>query len=355
VIFLAAQANLKAVPRASTVVFISTICGIPATRVLSLATNLISHNHQLLPQLTFVDGCVIVNFEQSLTHKEFLSIREQSLCRIQVPQMPVNLEEYFPHRSFSAKMLYRMRNKFFDEKYGTDGHNLPDLFVKGERIRHLGGLFLVVPSTTDFSIETIHCQTKLMGEYARVYGVDGFKMADGTHKITKYDMTFVFWMVIDCLLRSKFVGYTANFSENSKVIIDGAAVFFKHETSPLSDSTDENCLFVGGIAGYFDPFVDNEIDLDADNNDPDAKPAAKLLSDDSLPNSLLPKSLHIPDIVTSPLVAAFMTDEGPAFPSVAERFGWLICWIDVILLHKSLLLGMVYLIHSNSNQMCITF
>jgi hypothetical protein len=52
-----------------------------------------------------------------------------------------------------------------------------------------------------------------MGEYARIYGVDGFMMANGTHRINKYDMTFVFWMVIDCLLRSKFVRYTANFSE----------------------------------------------------------------------------------------------------------------------------------------------
>ncbi len=66
----------------------------------------------------------------------------------------------------------------------------------------------------------------VMGEYARLYGEDGFKMADGTHKITKYDMIFVFWMVIDCLLKSKFVGYTANFTENSDVIFDGAAVIF---------------------------------------------------------------------------------------------------------------------------------
>jgi hypothetical protein len=73
------------------------------------------------------------------------------------------------------------------EKYGADGHNLQDLFMKGERIRHLGEKFIVVPSSTDFSFETIHCQTKLMGEYARVYGEDGFKMADGTHKITKYE------------------------------------------------------------------------------------------------------------------------------------------------------------------------
>ena len=33
-------------------------------------------------------------------------------------------------------------------------------------------------------------------------------------------------MVIDCLLKSKFVGYTANFTENSDTIIDGADVFF---------------------------------------------------------------------------------------------------------------------------------
>ncbi len=68
-----------------------------------------------------------------------------------------------------------------------------------------------------------------MGEYARVYGEDGFMMADGTHKITKYNMIFVFWMVIDCLLKSKFVGYTANFTKNSDVIINGANVFFQNK------------------------------------------------------------------------------------------------------------------------------
>jgi hypothetical protein len=111
------------------------------------------------------------------------------------------------------------------EKYGADDHNLQDLFMKGDRIGHLGRKFLVVPSSTNFSIKTIHCQTKLMEEYARVYGKDGFKMADGTHKITKYNMTIVFWIVIECLLKSKFVGFTANFTKNSDVIIDGADVF----------------------------------------------------------------------------------------------------------------------------------
>jgi len=97
--------------------------------------------------------------------------------------------------------------------------------VKGKRIQSLGGSFLVVPLSIDFRIKIIHCQTKLMGEYPRVFGKNSFKMAYGTHKITKYDMTFVFWMVVDRLLRSKFVSYTANFSENSGVILNGADVF----------------------------------------------------------------------------------------------------------------------------------
>jgi hypothetical protein len=88
-----------------------------------------------------------------------------------------------------------------------------------------------------------------MGEYARVYSEDGFKMADRTHKITKYNMTFVFWIVIDCLLKSKFVGYTANFTKNSDVSIDGADVFFQHVASSSSLDVDSNKILVRGIPG----------------------------------------------------------------------------------------------------------
>ena len=81
---------------------------------------------------------------------------------------------------------------------------------------------------------------------------------------------------------------------------------------------DCNKNFVGGIPGYFDPFVDNEIDLNAD-----AIPASKVLSNETVPLSLSCKSSCAPDRITySPSKSAFMTDEGPAFPSVAERFGW---------------------------------
>jgi hypothetical protein len=112
----------------------------------------------------------------------------------------------------------------------------------------------------------------------------------GTHKITKYDTTFVFWMVIDCLLKSKFVGYTANFTENSDVIIDGADVFFQHKNSSSLLDVDCKKIFVGGIPGYFDPFVDNEIDLNED-----AIPASKVLSNETVTLNLTHKSSFAPD------------------------------------------------------------
>ena len=61
------------------------------------------------------------------------------------------------------------------------------VFMKGDRIRHLGGKFIVIPSVTDFSIETIFIVRPR--EYVRVYGEDGFKMADGTQDYkVRYDL-----------------------------------------------------------------------------------------------------------------------------------------------------------------------
>ncbi len=113
----------------------------------------LSYTHQLLPQSTVVDVRTIVNMESSLSPEEFNSIKEQSRCRVHIPQMRVNLEEYFPDQSFSPSMLHRMRLRFMNEKHGADGHNLQDLFMKEDRIRHLGGKSIVVPSVTDFSID----------------------------------------------------------------------------------------------------------------------------------------------------------------------------------------------------------
>ena len=98
-----------------------------------LGSNL-SHNHQLLPQSTVVDGRTIVHLDSSLSPEEFNSIKEQVTCRVHIPQMRVNLEEYFPDQSFSSSMLHRLKLRFMNKKYGVDGHNLHDLFMKGDRI-----------------------------------------------------------------------------------------------------------------------------------------------------------------------------------------------------------------------------
>ena len=55
-----------------------------------------------------VDGRDVVYLE-ALTAEEYQTIKEQSVSRVNVPQMHVNLEELFPSRSFSPPMLYRAK------------------------------------------------------------------------------------------------------------------------------------------------------------------------------------------------------------------------------------------------------
>ncbi len=63
-------------------------------------------------------------------------------------------------------------------------------------------------------------------------------------------------------MRSKFVGYTANFTENSDVINSGVEIFFSQDTaSNASAKVEQNKVLVGGIPGYFDPFVESDVDL----------------------------------------------------------------------------------------------
>ena len=98
-----------AASRVFIVVLIYHITGIPAKKNMLRSgaggCNL-SHNHQLVPQSTVVDGRTIVNMESSLSPEEFNSIKEQSYCRVNIPQMRVNLEEVFLDRSFSSSMLH---------------------------------------------------------------------------------------------------------------------------------------------------------------------------------------------------------------------------------------------------------
>ena len=287
--------------------------------------------------------------------------------RTDIPTMSVHLEDRFQGRCFTHDLLHRLKKQHLAAKFGPGGHDLTDLFKKGELIRQLGGSFVVIPSKTDLGVKSIHCQKKLMAQYARLYG--DFKMADGTHKLSQYEYVFVFFMVIDCLLKSKFVGYTIIFAENTESIIEGAEIFFPHECAPMKD----NKLYVGKLDGHFDPFVDREIDLSSPDKSP-VEPNWSVQSPVDAPGTV-PMSIsssgesgtvaatantNLVPVVPEKLPSndngsnesrqsiatgasgvkmeygkdacstsnssqhqyAFMTDEGNAFPGVAEHFGW---------------------------------
>ena len=172
-----------------------------------------------------MDRKVLVNYADFLSFEEADYIKEMSITRTGIPMMGINLEERFPDRCFDRKLLHNLKKKHVNIKFGVDGHNVQYLFKKGELIRRLGGKFVISPSQSDLGVDSIHFQTKLQGEYTEIYSIYGFLMADGTFKMTQYDFVFVFWMIIDGLLRSKFVGYSILFTENTSGIIEGAQFF----------------------------------------------------------------------------------------------------------------------------------
>ena len=112
----------------------------------------------------------------------------------------------------------------------------------------------------------------------------------------------------------KFVGYTANFTENSDVINSGVEFFYDQDTaSNASAQVEQNKVLVGGIPGYFDPFVDNEVDLVVVPGKQELAPAPSI-------SALDEKELVVPSVHRKAI--GFMTDEGSVFPLVVEHFGW---------------------------------
>ena len=264
------------------------------------------------------DGRELVKYIDLLLPEEEASIKTQINCKVSLKQMQVNLERQFPHRSFDYQLLFRIQETILNANYGKDRQNLHGLFECGSHIRRLGGVFEVTPSDKgDFDIAAIHFQTKLMGDYATMYGEDGFKMLDGTHHLSANNMKFMPWMVIDCLFHSKFAGFTASFSENSEHIIEGAKLFFPNKCDKNNATVE-----VGELGKkYFDPLVDTSVTIESSDDD-DTEKADKdktnqyptetsvtLLDDPVEPASTLKQN-------------GFMTDEGSGFPSVAKEFGW---------------------------------
>jgi hypothetical protein len=162
-----------------------------------------------------------------------------------------------------------------------------------------------------------------------------------------YDKVYIFWFVVDCLANSKIVGVTVNFTEKSVDISDGVRLFFGHEFA-VADT-----LRVGEIARYYDPFVDNVFDVNMPTstvssldcaatadalrhettnmplNASVATPAFMTPPSDMSHETTMPSSISIledSNVLSSASpdssAPAFMTDEGPSFPLVAESAGW---------------------------------
>lgn len=227
----------------------------------------LKHSHNTAPSLLVIGDKEEIALAQFLTPDEEAYIKEQCLSRVNVPNMQINLERTFTGRAFSPRLLYNLRKKHLDAKYGKDRMELNEVFVKGDLIRQNGGIFVAVPSPEDFGLDAMHCQTRLMGEYADVYRA--FKMCDGTHHLSQHDFQFIFHFVVDCLLRSKISGYTACFTENQIPIIQGAELFYPKEVKNKSSHDDSNDrqLLVEELDGFFDPFVDNAIEEDDEDEE----------------------------------------------------------------------------------------
>jgi len=275
-----------------------------------------------------INGRVYVNFESNLEPEEESLIKHLSTARLNIPHMSIALERIFPSRAFTNQMLDRMKRKQLDDMFGKDRHNLPGLLAKCDAVRKNGGTFVIEPSSDDFGIKTIHCQTKLMSDYANVYS--DLRMADGTFKLTQYDFVFILWNGIDCLFKSHFTGISCNFSENSIAIRNGANHFYPNKKDSLKVKT-------GAFDNYFCPFQDNEVDLSDDEglsfqlqttgdlnmasvnvSDMEAikskmvSPAAKSNSRSNNNNNPEEEEEEI----------TFISDQGAGFKEVAESEGW---------------------------------
>jgi hypothetical protein len=267
-------------------------------------TSTLNHSHPL-PKQVHLDGRQLVKFEGDLTDAEDSYIRDKSLCKMDIPQMQVHLEKNFPGRCFQSQMLHRIKKKVLDKTYGADRTQVNELISYGEKIKKDGGHFSIDPSP-DFTVEAMHWQTKLMREYALLYGnSDGFILADGTHGITRHKVIFVFFVVVDCLMKSKIAGYTACWSEQGGPILRGAEAFF--------ESDKEDNVEVGEIPGIYDPFVDNVV------HDSEGTVGTVGNGEEDGREEDGGGGGEDGEVVAS---STLMSDEGPAFEIVAHKMGW---------------------------------
>ena len=281
------------------------------------------HSHSCGSRLKNIEGKDYVNFEKDLTKEEQLVIFHLSCAKVTVTQMATALESISPGRAFTPQLLKRLRLKILQSRYGTDMHDLPGLFEKCKQVQAGGGTFEIVPSSSDFGIESIHVQSKLMNEYAAIYR--NLKIIDGTHKLSQYNFVFVIHSTICCLLCTHVTGITAHFSENSKAIIEGCHLFYP-ETKTVT-----NTVKTGEFTDHYCPFADSEITVPADVKPGNKHYATVLVNTEHPANDDfdLNSSRHSEvdqwkndiSVVDEP-DPTLLSDEGPGLKLTAKELGW---------------------------------
>jgi len=143
--------------------------------------SILTHNHLMVDESPTFGDRKQVKYENELTNDEWSFLRIQVLSKISVPNMHVNLEGTFKNRCYNDFLSQRVRKKILDEFYGRDRAQLNLLFMNGDTIRRLGGLFEAEPSK-DFGLAALHIQTSSMKKYDRMYPL--FRQGNGSHSLS---------------------------------------------------------------------------------------------------------------------------------------------------------------------------
>ena len=246
----------------------------------------LTHSHSIGNETSMeIDGMKVIQFEQDLTDAEICAIESFSVCGFSVPLLETQLERIFPNRLFHKQLLARVRNKTLDERFGKDRNNLPALAGLSEQVVRDGGIFQIVLDPDSMGIKSIHVQKKSWRGYVDQYGCDGPKMVDGSHDWSKHKVIAIPWTSIDGLGLSCIQGVTFNISENADAIIEGANLFFRNSPTPMP--LDSSNLLKDSLEEF--AIMEQKSDND--------------------PNTIIAEESTI------------MSDEGPAFPSVAISLG----------------------------------
>jgi hypothetical protein len=165
------------------------------------------HNHEL--DELVIDGYVLIK-------REYDFIASNALTYPRIAKLKHALENKCGRRDgrdYCQKLLTRVINWVFDQHFGKDRHQLPELRKTDKDIIARGGVWEEDIDDRRQLIGT-HRQTPTQRELAFEYG-GYFVETDGTHSTNKYGLIAKVDVSVDCLGKSIIVGVSTMQSENA--------------------------------------------------------------------------------------------------------------------------------------------